>query len=69
MKIDVVKGKATKTGADADSAAETEEQKTTKAVDQPDDDQAGGQAKEPPADEQLTLSGFYHLMWDTQMVR
>ena len=31
--------------------------------------QAGGQAKEAPKDEEVTLSGFYHLMWDTQMVR
>ena len=31
--------------------------------------QARGQAIDAPKDEEVTLSGFYHLMWDTQMVR
>ena len=76
MKIDVVKGKPPKIPADdTEAAAKADEQKAL--VDAKADEsgdatgggEAGGQAKEAPADEEVTLAGFYHLMWDTQMVR
>ena len=76
MKIDVVKGKPLKMPADdTEAAAKADEQKAL--VDAKADEsgdatgggEAGGQAKEAPADEEVTLAGFYHLMWDTQMVR
>ena len=75
MKIDVVKGKPPKSADDTEAAAKADEQKVL--VDAKADEsgdatgggEAGGQAKEAPAGEEVTLSGFYHLMWDTQMVR
>lgn len=76
MKIDVVKGKPPKKSADdTEAAAKADEQKALAAAkadesgDAAGGGEAGGQAKEAPADEEVTLSGFYHLMWDTQMVR
>ena len=84
MKIDVVKGKTKKSADDTDKAAETKGQETStdstaSAVDAATsvggekastvENQAGGQAKNPAGNEEVTLSGFYHLMWDTQMVR
>lgn len=83
MKIDVVKGKPLeKTSDDATSHSDEQKAKEAKAdvakavvgeatevAEGKKDNQAGGQAKDAPADEEVTLSGFYHLMWDTQMVR
>ena len=75
MKIDVVKGKPPKSAGDAEAAAKDDAEKASTDVN--DDEsgdatgggEAGGQAKAAPVDEEVTLSGFYHLMWDTQMVR
>lgn len=75
MKIDVVKGKPPKTSAgDAEAAAKDDTEKALTNVNADESGEAtgggeaGGQAK-AAVDEEVTLSGFYHLMWDTQMVR
>eukprot|EP01044_Picomonas_judraskeda_P031976 COSAG03_NODE_12170_length_558_cov_0.899782_1_plen_81_part_00 len=71
MQIDVIKGKpAKKSGDDPEAVAKTDEQtKTDDKTDETGGGHASGLAKEAPVDEEVTLSGFYHLMWDTQMVR